>query len=94
MIMSFIDRGKNLLSEAWAIALEAEGDFVSRADIAVAADHVFRGSETGYQKAIIIQATGKAADPTLDAQSMQKGVGRAGSWDAREFAKKSLCSVE
>ena len=84
---SFIDRGKVLLDEAWARALEAEGDFVFRADLAEAADRVFSGTEAGYKKAIVIQATGKAADPSLDAQAMQKGAGLERSWDAREFAK-------
>ncbi|GAA4751968.1 hypothetical protein GCM10023264_18460 [Sphingomonas daechungensis] len=53
-------------------------------------DVVLSGEEIGYKKAVVIQAAGKAADPTLDAQAMQKGDGNERSWDAREFAKQSF----
>ena len=76
------------MANAWAVALQAVGDHLHRADLAVACDKVFEGVETGYQKAIIIQAAGKAANPNLDAHALQLGAGRAGSWDAREFAKQ------
>lgn len=85
---SFIQRGRSLLEQAWTQALETDGAYVFRPDLAAASDRVFSGTETGYQKAIVIQATGKSADPRLDAQSMQKGAGGERSWDAREFAKK------
>jgi hypothetical protein len=88
MTLSFSEKGSSLLDAAWAEALEASGSFIRDPALAEACDRVFAGTEAGYQKAIIIQAVGKAADPTLDAQAMQKGIGVDRSWDAREFAKQ------
>ena len=82
------ESGFTVLTEAWA-ALPSDDDGATT-EFAALIDAVFQGKETGYKKAIIIQAAGKAADPALDAQSMQKGEGAAGSWDAREFAKQSF----
>lgn len=84
---SHAEIGLKLLRKAW---LEANDDlsFEVDKDFAVLVDSVFDGQETGYKKAIIIQAAGKAADPLLDAQAMQKGSGSDQSWDAREFAKQ------
>lgn len=90
MADSFAARGRSLLDKAWQIALESQGDFVTSRDLSAAADKVFSGSEAGYRKAIVIQAAGKAADPGLDAQAMQKGAGLERSWDAREFAKSAF----
>lgn len=87
MSESFAERGRKLLDRAWTIALETSGEFAADKSLAAACDVVFANSEVGYKKALIIQAAGKAADVTLDAQAMQKGAGQAGSWDAREFAK-------
>jgi hypothetical protein len=80
--------GLELLKRAWSVSADVNED--GSTQLADLVDRVFEGSETGYKKAIIIQATGKAADPSLDAQSMQKGEGLAGSWDAREFAKQTF----
>lgn len=88
MALSFSKRGILLLNAAWAEALEAKGAFIHDPTLAEACDRVFAGTEAGYQKAIVIQAAGKAANPALDAQAMQKGVGIDRSWDAREFAKQ------
>lgn len=88
MTETFPDRGIALLQKAWSIALEAEGEHHLHRSLAASADRVFAGSEAGYHKAIVIQAAGKAADPSLDAQAMQKGGSSDRSWDAREFAKK------
>lgn len=76
-----------MLQSAWNLALSSDGSSRSVPELAQACDEVFAGGEAGYKKAIVIQATGKAADPSLDAHAMQKGVGNPGSWDAREFAK-------
>jgi len=85
---SHAETGLELLRKAWAIQMSDTAE--STSDLAKFVDDVFHGTEAGYKKAIIIQAAGKAADSLLDAQSMQKGEGAAGSWDAREFAKQSL----
>lgn len=82
------ETGLSVLTNAWAVLPPIGNPPAS--DFASLIDAVFQGKETGYKKAIIIQATGKAADPSLDAQSMQRGEGAAGSWDAREFAKQSF----
>jgi SacI restriction endonuclease len=86
---SHTEKGLELLHSAWS---DANGDVNFELDDAFAAlvDEVFAGTETGYKKAIIIQAAGKAADPALDAQAMQKGDGSENSWDAREFAKQTF----
>ncbi|MBN9787282.1 hypothetical protein DMP17_01555 [Pseudonocardia sp. TMWB2A] len=86
---SHIQKGLELLHKAWS---EISGDDIVEVDPSFAelVDNVFSGTETGYKKAIIIQAAGKAADPSLDAQSMQKGDGTENSWDAREFAKQTF----
>lgn len=86
---SFIQQGQKLLNEAWKLACDTE-DSRSETPFAKLVDEVFEGKETGYKKAIIIQAAGKAADPLLDAQAMQKGGGNERSWDAREFAKQTF----
>jgi SacI restriction endonuclease len=85
---SHAEIGLELLIRAWAIQMASE--VATPSELAGLVDTVFSGTETGYKKAIIIQAAGKAADPTLDAQSMQRGAGAAGFWDAREFAKHSF----
>ena len=84
---SHAEKGLELLHKAWC---EANGDVSFEVDktFATIVDAVFDGMETGYKKAIIIQASGKAAIPNLDAQAMQKGDGTENSWDAREFAKQ------
>lgn len=84
---SHAEKGLDLIHKAWS---EANGELTFEVDKAFAAivDAVFDATETGYKKAIIIQAAGKAADPSLDAQAMQKGDGTENSWDAREFAKQ------
>lgn len=86
---SFAERGLQRLSEAWRIACDQENP-ASANQFSSLIDKVFDGQETGYKKAIIIQAAGKAADPSIDAQAMQKGLGDATSWDAREFAKQTF----
>jgi hypothetical protein len=88
MALSFSDRGTKLLTAAWELALAGNGSSIHDPRLAEACDRVFGGTESGYQKAIVIQAVGKAADPMLDAQAMQKGEGSNRSWDAREFAKQ------
>lgn len=80
--------GLKLLHKAWGASVQSASSPDSH--LAELADRVFGGSETGYKKAIVIQAAGKAADPELDAQAMQKGERSAGSWDAREFAKQTF----
>lgn len=85
---SHAEIGLELLSKAWAMQPSAPAEFST--DLGKLADAVFQGKEAGYKKAIIVQAAGKAADPKLDAQAMQKGEGAPGSWDAREFAKQSF----
>jgi len=86
---SFAERGLQVLTEAWQIACDQENP-ASNTALSLLVDKVFNGGETGYKKAIIIQAAGKAADLGIDAQAMQKGVGNARSWDAREFAKQTF----
>lgn len=86
---SHAERGLELLRNAWRDLNGGVGYEVDEA-FGKLVDAVFDGSETGYKKAIIIQAAGKAADPALDAQAMQKGAGRDNSWDAREFAKQTF----
>jgi hypothetical protein len=86
---SFAERGLQALAEAWQIACNQDSP-ASDTPFSRLIDKVFEGQETGYKKAIIIQATGKAADISLDAQAMQKGLGDARSWDAREFAKQTF----
>lgn len=81
--------GYRLLHKAWAEANDEASAAIDKT-FAELVDSVFGGQETGYKKAIIIQAAGKAADPSLDAQAMQKGAGSDGSWDAREFAKQAF----
>lgn len=85
---SHAEIGLELLSSAWTV--ESPAELGPKTELATLVDAVFQGTETGYKKAIIIQAAGKAADPLLDAQAMQKGEGATGSWDAREFAKQSF----
>lgn len=85
---SHSESGLSLLSQAWE--LSASPDHGAASPFATLVDAVFQGREAGYKKAIIIQAAGKAANPQLDAQAMQKGDGNPGSWDAREFAKQSF----
>ena len=82
------ETGFRMLSRAWVVPEPADSPHVSV--LAGLVDAVFEGKEAGYKKAIVIQAAGKAADPGLDAQSMQRGEGALGSWDAREFAKQSF----
>ena len=84
--------GAKVLAEAWAIATVQTASFYKSSLLATMSDEVFAGSEKGYHKAIIIQAAGKAADPSLDAQALQKGIGISNSWDAREFAKQVFVS--
>lgn len=86
---SHAEIGYDLLHKAWAEAND-ELSFDVDESLATLVDAVFDGLEAGYKKAIIIQAAGKAADPSLDAQAMQKGAGSDGSWDAREFAKQAF----
>lgn len=81
-------QGRKVLDQAWQAVLAAEADSGENPALADLVDLIFEGKEVGWKKAIIIQLTGKAADPDVDAQSMQKGDGTAGAWDAREFAKK------
>jgi hypothetical protein len=83
------DIGLQLLQQAWKEVNDGAPHEIDGA-FAKLIDAVFDGTETGYKKAIIIQATGKAADPVLDAQAMQKGFGSDRSWDAREFAKQTF----
>ena len=89
MTKSHAEIGLALLHELWRYVNDEDplpADPAFSSDI----DRVFDGHETGYKKAIIIQAAGKAADPSLDAQAMQAGDGGEGKWDAREFAKKTF----
>lgn len=88
MATTLAQRGLKRLRGAWKIALLEPPPASPDIALAMACDAVFQGKEVGYRKAIIIQAAGKAADVTLDAQAMQKGNGTPGTWDAREFAKK------
>jgi SacI restriction endonuclease len=85
---SHAEKGLELLHQAWRDVTAGTDVKLDEAFRAVV-DAVFEGAETGYKKAIIIQAAGKAADPLLDAQAMQKGDGGR-SWDAREFAKQAF----
>lgn len=86
---SHAELGLELLDKLWR---HVNSDNPEPIDLAFSqqVDRVFDGQETGYKKAIIIQAAGKAADDTLDAQAMQAGDGKDGKWDAREFAKKTF----
>ena len=68
---SHAEIGLELLSRAWTVQPPAEP--TPSSELATLVDAVFQGTETGYKKAVIIQAAGKAADPLLDAQAMQKG---------------------
>lgn len=90
MAATLAQRGLNRLRTAWRIALSEPPPVKPLNALATACNAVFDGDEVGYKKAIIIQAAGKAADVSLDALAMQKGVGAIGSWDAREFAKQTF----
>ena len=80
--------GIEILDRLWREVSGAEVPVALDPNRAEAIDQIFDGREVGYKKAIIIQVTGKAADFSLDAQSLQKGDGKNGAWDAREFGKK------
>ena len=85
---TFAARASIILAEAWELALMQDIETSSDSELVRDIDQIFASSEIGYKKAVIIQTVGKAADPSLDAQSLQKGAGNEGSWDAREFAKR------
>jgi hypothetical protein len=84
----FVTRASNILTRCWSTALEQVLVYSDPQDLQTDIDIVFGSTEVGYRKVIIIQIVGKAADPLIDAQSLQKGDGRQGNWDAREFAKR------
>ena len=82
------EAARNILDQLWLEVLSVELPASYFPGIADVVDAIFAGNEVGYRKAIIIQLAGKAANPSLDAQSMQKRDGTSGAWDAREFAKR------
>lgn len=81
-------KGLGLLNSFWDEVIAADTFDADDAVLGALIDAVLGGKEVGYKKAIIIQLTGKAVDFSLDAQSLQKGDGRNGAWDAREFGKR------
>lgn len=82
--------GLALLHELWTEVVEAELLNATDTVLSTTIDSILAGKEVGYKKAIIIQIAGKAADFSLDAQSLQKRDGQNGAWDAREFGKRAF----
>jgi hypothetical protein len=86
--LTFHQRAEFVLDRAWLTAMASESTGEPSQCEPALIDAIFNSSEVGYKKAIIIQIAAKATNALLDAQSLQKGGGSQGSWDARSFATK------
>jgi hypothetical protein len=82
--------GLALLHTVWNDVIKADVLDSDTTELGSIIDSILGSKEVGYKKAIIIQLAGKAADFSLDAQSLQKRDGQNGAWDAREFGKRAF----